>query len=146
MLRACLWPTEDEESYEAAATPVSRASHMPLAAPRPRLPSFHNAPIVRSSARLPLESSSEPRGPGGGLMPGVQSEGKECGQIHVDLGSWRSLENEILELEAHRCRGSGCLDWKDGPVPKSCLSSVHFFTMKLCLFYSTYPDTFLVFQ
>lgn len=23
VLRACLWPSEDEESYEAAATPVS---------------------------------------------------------------------------------------------------------------------------
>ena len=87
VLRACLWPTEDEESYEAAATPVSRASHMPLAAPRPRLPSFHNAPIVHSSARLPPGEQLRAKGPGRGPDAwGTVWKEKQCVQTHMDLG------------------------------------------------------------
>ena len=119
MIRACLWPTEDEESYEAAATPVSGAFHMPLAAPRPRLPRSHNAPIVRSSARLPPGEQLRAKGLGRALMPGVQS----------GLGYSVVRPTWILESEKLRKMKSwnwkltgagalGCLDWRDGPVPK----------------------------
>ena len=54
-----------------AATPISRASHMPLAAPRPWLPRSHNAPIVCSSARLPPGEQLRAKGLGRALMPGV---------------------------------------------------------------------------
>lgn len=88
MIRACLWPTEDEESYEAAATPVSGASHMPLAAPRPWLPRSHNAPIVRSSARLPPGEQLRAKGLGreGPDAWGTVWIGVQCGQTHMDLG------------------------------------------------------------
>ena len=91
VLRACLWPTEDEESYKVAATPISRASHMPLAAPRPWLPRSHNAPIVRCSARLPPGEQLRAKSLGRALMPGVQSGRKSS----VVRPTW-ILESEKL--------------------------------------------------